>query len=62
MDPSNKFTKEQMAKLTPKLSDLLSNISVVVAKVGFLEGELNAYTNTGQQKPSNPSHDLIGIS
>lgn len=45
MDPANKFNKEQMAKLTPKLSELLGNISLVSTKVGFLEGELNAYKN-----------------
>lgn len=67
MDPSNKFTKEQMAKLTPKLSELLGNISVVGAKVGFLEGELKAYTNISQQKPPqvqslpNTIQDLPGI-
>lgn len=45
MDPTNKFTKEQMGKLTPQLSVLLGNISLVSTKVGFLEGELSAYRN-----------------
>lgn len=55
MDPSNKFTKEQMGKLSPKLSELLGNISLVAAKMGFLEGELKTYQRISENQPLQPS-------
>lgn len=43
MDPGNKFTKEQVAKIMPKTSDLLGTIGLMAIKMGITEGELTAY-------------------
>lgn len=42
-DPVNRFNKDQIARLTPKLSQIMGSISQMGVKMGSLEGEVNAY-------------------
>lgn len=51
MDPTNRFNKEQMAKLLPKLSELLGTIGQMGVKLGIMEGELGAYKQIIQNQP-----------
>jgi hypothetical protein len=43
MEPSTKLTKEQMAKLMPKLTDLLGTICQAAAKMDTIEHKNKTY-------------------
>lgn len=55
MDPNNRFNKEQMAKILPKLSELLGTIGQMGIKLGIMEGELGAYKQLVQNQPLQPN-------
>lgn len=42
MEPNNKFTKEQIAKIIPRTNDILGTIAQMAVKMANLEGELTA--------------------
>lgn len=58
MDPTNRFNKEQMAKLLPKLSELLGTIGQMGIKLGIMEGELGAYKQIIQNQPLQSNNQL----
>lgn len=47
-DPINKFTKEQMGKITPITSELLGTTGLMAVRMGILEGELSAFKSIPQ--------------
>lgn len=59
MDPSNKFTKEQMGKLSPKLTELLGNISLVATKMGLLENNQPANSDIKKQKNIKNKYSIL---
>lgn len=52
MDPTNKFTKEQIAKITPKTNGIMGTISQMAVKMASLEGELATYKNISHNNES----------
>lgn len=59
-DPSLKLTKDQMARLLGKLSNLSGVMVDVGTKVGILEGKLMTYEKIAQQSPQiTPLCDML---
>lgn len=65
-DPGNKFTKEQMGKITPITTDLLGTTGLMDVRMGMLEGELSTLksvtdTQSIVNNPTNPSSDMCDV-
>lgn len=65
-DPGNKFTKEQMGKLTPITTELLGTTGMMAVRMGILEGELSALksvavTQPTDANPTNPSSNICDL-
>lgn len=65
-DPGNKFTKEQMGKITPITTELLGTTGLMAVRMGILEGELStlksaALTQSTDTNPTNPPSNICDV-
>lgn len=51
-DQSNRFNKEQIAKLTPKFSEIMGTIGQMAVRMGSLEGEIKSYKMIMSNQPA----------